>query len=102
MRNPVNSNGSLHRNVAANVVDNLARLVRQDTILNIRIHGIGFQSVAPVVMERIANCKGCGSVDASDAIDPTQAKGTFVFAANTSELMSAFLEVAGFIGRIVQ
>ena len=102
LQNPVNSNGNLHKNVAANTVDNLARLVRHDANLNIRIHTIGFQSVAPVVMERIANCEGCPGVDAADAADPTQSKGTFVFAASSSELMSAFLEVAGFIGRIVQ
>jgi hypothetical protein len=54
------------------------------------------------VLERLANCEGCARVNANDAVDATQAKGRFVAALNQDELLSAFLDVAGFIGRIVQ
>jgi hypothetical protein len=98
------SNG-WRENIAANAVDNLARLIRQDANLNVRIHTIGYQGTDPLqydVLERLANCDGCTRVDSNDAIDPTQAKGRFVAALNQDELLSAFLDVAGFIGRIVE
>lgn len=89
--------------IAKNVADNLARKIRQDP-LGIRIHTIGYEGNAGLetdVLERIANCEGCAGVDAADAADPTQAKGRYVLARSTAELMQAFLDVAGFIGRIV-
>lgn len=92
-------------NIAANSVDNLARLIRQDTNLRARIHTIGYQGTDPLqydVLERLANCEGCTRVDPNDAIDPTQSKGRFVAALNQDELLSAFLDVAGFIGRLVE
>lgn len=93
------------RNIAANAVDNLARLIRQDTTLNIRIHSIGYEGNEPLqydVLERLANCDGCPQVAAADAADVTQAKGRFVAALDQDDLLSAFLDVAGYIGRIVQ
>ena len=54
------------------------------------------------VLERLANCEGCTRVDPNDAADATQSKGRFVAALNQDELLSAFLDVAGFIGRLVE
>ncbi|MDA0207397.1 MAG: VWA domain-containing protein [Acidobacteria bacterium] len=103
--NQTDPSNAWRENIAANSVDNLARLIRQDTNLNIRIHTIGYQGTDPLqydVLERLANCDGCTRVDPNDAIDATQAKGRFVAALNQDDLLSAFLDVAGFIGRIVQ
>lgn len=105
--NLTNTNPSLtwRQNIAANSVDNLARLIRKDTTLNARIHTIGYQGTDPLeydVLERLANCDGCTRVAAADATDVTQAKGRFVAALNQDELLSAFLDVAGFIGRLVE
>jgi Flp pilus assembly protein TadG len=100
-----NPSNGWRENIAANSVDNLARLIRQDTNLNTRIHTIGYQGTDPLqydVLERLANCDGCTRVDPNDAIDPAQSKGRFVAALNQDELLSAFLDVAGFIGRIVE
>lgn len=100
-----NPSNSWRLNIAANAVDNLARLIRQDTTLNIRIHTIGYEGNEPLqydVLERLANCDGCPQVSGSDAADVTQAKGRFVAALDQDDLLSAFLDVAGFIGRIVQ
>ena len=91
--------------IAANVVDNLARKVRQDQFLKPRIHVIGYQGTDPIeqaVLERLANCGGCPLADATDAADPNQAKGMLVLASDANELMQAFLDIAGFIGRITQ
>jgi Flp pilus assembly protein TadG len=92
-------------NIAANVIDNLSRKVRQDQVLKPRIHTIGYEGTDPLdldVLERMANCGGCTLVDPVDAADTTQAKGMFVLATDTNELMQAFLDIAGFIGRITQ
>jgi hypothetical protein len=73
--------------------------------LNIRIHTIGYEGNDPLqydVLERLANCDGCTQVDPSDAAGVTQSKGRFVAALNQDDLLSAFLDVAGFIGRITQ
>lgn len=100
-----NPSNTWRENIAANVVDNLARLIRQDTNLNARIHTIGYQGTDPLqydVLERLANCEGCTRVDPNDAADATQSKGRFVAALNQDELLSAFMDVAGFIGRLVE
>lgn len=91
--------------IAKNSADNIARLIRRDAGLSPRIHTIGYQGNEPVrvdVLERIANCDGCPNVDAADAADSSQMKGRFVTATNSAQLLTAFLDVAGFIGRIVQ
>ena len=91
--------------IAANVVDNLARKVRQDQFIKPRIHVIGYEGNSPLeqsVLQRLSNCGGCPLADPVDAADDTQAKGMMVLAANQNELMQAFLEIAGFIGRITQ
>ncbi|MCB1021254.1 MAG: VWA domain-containing protein [Bryobacterales bacterium] len=91
--------------IAANVVDNLARKVRQDGFLKPRIHVIGYEGNSPLeqsVLERLSNCGGCANVDPVDATDTDQAKGKLVLASNQAQLMQAFLEVSGFIGRITQ
>ncbi len=92
-------------NIGANVTDNLARTIRQDPSLDIRIHTIGYQGDGALlvdVLERLANCDGCTQVDPVDAADTRQSKGRFVAADAEDELLSAFLDVAGFIGRIVE
>jgi len=99
---PGNSN---RRKIAANVVDNLARIVRQDQRIKARIHTIGYQGDGTIlsdVMERVANCDGCANVSAADANDNSQKKGRFVAANSADELLVAFLDVAGFIGRIIE
>ena len=91
------------KQIAANVTDNLARVIRQDP-LGIRLHSIGYQGDDPPqmdVLERVSNCEGCGFVDAADMNDPNQQNGRTVMASNQGELMQAFLDVTGFIGRIV-
>lgn len=103
--NQTNPSNGWRENIAANSVDNLARLIRQDTNLHVRIHTIGYQGTDPLqydVLERLANCDGCTRVDPNDAADAAQSKGRFVAALNQDELLSAFLDVAGFIGRIVE
>lgn len=100
--NQSNPSNGLREDIAKNVADNLARKIRQDP-LSIRIHTIGYEGNAGLeydVLERLANCEGCGAVDAFDAADATQARGRFVLARSTAELLQAFLDVAGFIGRI--
>jgi hypothetical protein len=91
--------------LAANVIDNLSRGVRQDQFLKPRIHTIGYEGNSALdldVLERMANCGGCSLVDPADAADPNQAEGKFVLATSSDELMQAFLEISGFIGRITQ
>lgn len=100
-----NPNNNQRRDIAKNVVDNLARLIRKDTTLNPRIHAIGYSGTGGTdvdVLERLANCDGCGYVSPADAADADQAKGRFVLASSSDELLTAFLDVAGFIGRIIQ
>lgn len=100
--NPTNNQ---RRQIAKNVLDNLARLIRKDTTLNPRVHAIGYSGTGGTdvdVLERVANCDGCSFVDAADANDADQAKGRFVLASSSDELLTAFLDVAGFIGRIIQ
>lgn len=91
--------------IAANVVDNLARRIRQDQFLKPRIHVVGYEGNSPLeqsVLQRLANCGGCPLADSTDQADDTQAKGMLVLAADQNELMQAFLEIAGFIGRLTQ
>ncbi len=91
--------------VAANVVDNLAREIRKDQFLQPRIHVIGYEGNSPLeqsVLQRLSNCGGCPLADPLDQADANQAKGKMVVAANQNELMQAFLEIAGFIGRLTQ
>ena len=98
-------NNTRREEIAANVLDNLARIVRKDATLNARIHTIGYQGTGAIltdVMQRVANCDGCPNVAAADAADPTQKKGRFVAATTADELLTAFLDVAGFIGRITK
>jgi Flp pilus assembly protein TadG len=100
-----NMSTAAREQIAANVVDNLARKVRQDTFLKPRIHVIGYEGDSPLeqeVLQRLANCGGCALVDPLDAADQNQAKGMLVLAADKNELMQAFLEIAGFIGRLTQ
>ena len=97
--------GAEREQIAANVVDNLARKIRQDQFLKPRIHVIGYEgneTLEQSVLQRLANCGGCPLADPADAADDTQAKGMLVLAANQNELLQAFLEIAGFIGRITQ
>lgn len=92
------------RQIAANITDNLARAIRQDP-LGIRLHSIGYEGDDPPemdVLERVSNCEGCANVDQADLNDPTQHRGRTVMAATQGELMQAFLDVTGFIGRIVE
>ena len=101
----INMSNTAREQIAANVVDNLARKVRQDTFLKPRIHVIGYEGDSPLeqdVLQRLSNCGGCALVDPLDAADQTQAKGILVLAADKNELMQAFLEIAGFIGRLTQ
>jgi len=101
----VTLNNARRREIAANVVDNLARAVRRDVNLQARIHTIGYEGTGVVlsdIMERLANCDGCTNVAAADAADTTQKKGRFVTATSADELLTAFLDVAGFIGRITK
>jgi Flp pilus assembly protein TadG len=105
LASPNMSDDAWRLDIAANTVDNLARLIRQNNTLNVRIHTIGYEGNEPLqydVLERLANCDGCTRVAGSDATDVTQAKGRFVAALDQDDLLSAFLDVAGFIGRIVQ
>lgn len=98
-------NNARREEISANVLDNLARIVRKDATLNARIHTIGYQGTGAIltdVMQRVANCDGCPNVAAADAADPTQKKGRFVAATTADELLTAFLDVAGFIGRITK
>ncbi len=91
--------------IAKNVVDNLARAIRKEPTLQVRIHTIGYNGTGGTdqdVLERLANCDGCPSVDPIDAADAAQAKGLYVAASNSAELMQAFLDIAGFIGRLVE
>ncbi|MEZ5363465.1 MAG: VWA domain-containing protein [Bryobacterales bacterium] len=100
-----NMSSAEREQIAANVVDNLARKVRRDSVLKPRIHVIGYEGSSTLersVLERLSNCGGCANVDATDAADTTQAKGKLVLASNQAQLMQAFLEVSGFIGRITQ
>lgn len=101
--NQSDPSNNLRRDIAKNVTDNLARLIRKDP-LGIRIHAIGYEGTSGLeydVLERMSNCEGCAAVDPMDAADPTQAKGRFVLARSSTQLLQAFLDVAGFIGRIV-
>jgi hypothetical protein len=100
-----NMSNTAREQIAANVVDNLARKVRQDALLKPRIHVIGYEGDATLeqeVLQRLANCGGCPLVDPVDAADSNQAKGMLVLAADSNELMQAFLEISGFIGRITR
>lgn len=100
-----NMSNAAREQIAANVVDNLARKVRQDQFLKPRIHVIGYEGNSPLeqsVLQRLANCGGCPLADPTDQADDTQAKGMVVLAADQNELMQAFLEIAGFIGRLTQ
>ena len=54
------------REIAANVVDNLAREVRKDQFLQPRIHVIGYEgntTLEQSVLQRLANCGGCPLAD---------------------------------------
>ena len=96
---------ALRIEIAKNLVDNLARDIRQDPNLDIRIHTIGYNGTGGTeqdVLERLANCDGCTFVDAADANDTNQAQGKYVVANNSAELLQAFLDIAGFIGRLVE
>jgi Flp pilus assembly protein TadG len=100
-----NLSNAAREDIAANVIDNLSRMVRGDTVLKPRIHTIGYDGGSSLdldVLERMANCGGCASVSASDASDPDQATGKFVLATSSDELLQAFLDISGFIGRITQ
>ena len=94
---------ALREQIAENVTDNLSRAIWQDPAFDIRIHSIGFDGDAGLnlaVLQRMANCESCASVAAADANDTSQSKGRFVYAANSADLMDAFLDVAGYIARI--
>lgn len=94
---------SLRRDIAKNVTDNLARQIRQDPNFDIRIHSVGYDGGGGLdlgVLQRIANCEDCPNVDSADANDTSQSRGRFVYATNASDLMDAFLDVAGYIARI--
>jgi Flp pilus assembly protein TadG len=98
-----NPSSTRRQQIARNVTDNLARAIRQDPAFDIRIHSIGYNGTSGLnlsVLERIANCEGCLTVDPADAIDTSQSKGRFVVASNAADLLDAFLDVAGYIARI--
>ncbi|MBI1357201.1 MAG: VWA domain-containing protein [Acidobacteria bacterium] len=100
--NKSNPSTTEREQIAANVTDSLARLIRKDP-MGIRLHAIGYEGTETLemdVLERIANCQDCTRVDAADAADTTQAKGRLVMAQTQQELLQAFLDIAGFIGRI--
>ena len=71
--------------------------------MGVRLHAIGYEGNEALeldVLERIANCKDCTRVDPADGNDPNQANGRLVMARRQEELLQAFLDIAGFIGRI--
>ena len=54
-----NPSTALREQIAENVTDNLARVIRQDPAFDIRIHSIGFvgdSGLVLAVVERLANC----------------------------------------------
>ena len=94
---------TLREQISRNVADNLARSIRLEPGFDIRVHTIGYDGgdgLNTAVLERIANCEGCANVDPADESDPDQYNGFYVIATDPSELMNAFLDVAGYIARI--
>lgn len=82
--------------IAENMQVNIGEIIRNDTILNIYLHTIGFGGADPTILKMLSNTED------SATYNPNQQTGMFVFADSANELMAAFREVASTVGRLTQ
>jgi len=96
------------RNAALNATDNAAYRARTNATVPVYVFTVGFtNSVDDVLLQRMSNdpswmtapvCTNSGSC----VNDPTQPQGKYVFAANTQELIQAFMTLSSQALRLSQ